>query len=146
MNTLEIYKAHYEEECTRRYKGYSKYSWASDLIFDLTTYDGSLDEKFVKSIIEVCKVIIENGTYEYIKDERNYVKYILVCQLLDKFRWLDWGTSIRGAWFEKDTDSKEILEEYKWWTIEDGNWITHIIDAVPFSIDNLMALIEFLEE
>lgn len=147
MTTLEIYKAQYEEECTRREGGYTKYEWAAMNIFDLFTYDSSLDEKFVKTIIEVCKVILEKGNYEYISDEQNYDKYILVCQMLRRFRWIDWGTSIRGAWFEPDTDhSKEILEECKWWTAENGEWTEHVIDAVPFTVDNLRDLVVFMEE
>lgn len=156
MTTLDIYKVNYEEECTRREGGYTKYEWAASNIFDLTTYDGSLDEKFVKAIIEVCKVILDGDNFEYMMDERNYVKYILVCQVLDRFHWIDWGTSIRGAWFERENFapygatepivSKDILEECKWWSAEDGEWTEHVVNAVPFTIDNLRDLVTFMEE
>lgn len=152
MTALDIYRAQYEEEsswfCDKR----TKYHWAARNVFNLTTYDDALDEKFVKDILEVCKVILNRENFEYIKDENNYVKYILVCQLLDHFQWLCWGTSIRGAWFEVDTyydfqtkesinRSRDILDELEWWGDEH-----HKIEKVPFTKENIKALIEFMEE
>lgn len=141
MNALDIYKAQYEEEKTwHPSHELSKRQWVADRVFDLTTYDGRLDELFVDSIIEVCKVILDSRTYEYIEDENNYIKYILVCQILNEFIWIDWGTSIRGAWFERDERSRDILDELEWW--DDKH---HAIEKVPFTEDNIKALIEFVE-
>lgn len=152
MTALEIYRARYEAEQMLLGKEYTKYEWAASNIFDLVTYDGSLDEYFVDTIIEVCKVIFERRNFEYIENQNRYLKYIIVCQLLNKFRWIDWGTSIRGAWFEVDiyhdwltktntVHSKNILDSLEW--TDDEN---HVIDSVPFTPENLKALIEFLEE
>ena len=152
MTALEIYRAQFEEERSRYNPEWSKYKWVAEKVFDLTTYDDDLDERFAKDILEVCKVILENRNFDYIKTENNYVKYILVCQLLNDRRWLEWGSSIRGAWFEEDWRqpwpepelkcfSKDILEELEWWDSEH-----HIIEKVPFTVDNLKALIEFMEE
>lgn len=155
MNAIDIYRAQYEEE-----KGWyrsgpepdSKYTWAANRIFNLTTYDSSLNELFVKNILEVCKVILEDRNYEYIEDRENYIKYILVCQLLEEFDWIEWGTSIRGAWFDTDifynilekkyiNRSRDILDELEWWDDEH-----HKIEKVPFTVDNLKSLIKFMEE
>lgn len=154
MTVKDIYKANYETQ--RDVMGFydDKYTWAARQVFDLTTYDGSLDERFVKDILEVCKVILENRNFEYIKNEDNYVKYILVCQLLNGFSWIEWGTSIRGAWFDIDSRmnwktrettvySRDILEELEWWEHHNE---PHVIEAVPFTVENLIALIEFMEE
>ena len=137
MATIDIYKEHYEEVCSRHDDEYSKYEWAANYIFDLITYDTDLDERFVKDILEVCEVIADRCNYEYIENNDNYIKYILVCQLLDRFKWINWGISIRGAWFENipPHDSKNIL---------DGNY--YRIKEVPFSYDNLKALIQFMKE
>lgn len=153
MTALEIYKARFEEERTWcRSEPVSKYEWAACRVFDLVTYDSSLDEMFVKDIIEVCKAILEERTYEYIRDPDNYIKYILVCQILDKFHWIEWGTSIRGAWFEVDIRyfgpgvettnySKDILDKLEWWGDEH-----HVIEKVPFTVENIKAFVEFMEE
>lgn len=159
MTAIDIYRAQYAEESTRYYDRYNKYHWAARKIFNLTTYDEGLDELFVKDILEVCKVILEMRNHEYIKDEKNYIKYILVCQLLERFRWINWGTSIRGAWFEVDIQqpwpepepksySKDILEELEWceYDFEKKRSTPHKIEKVPFTVDNLKALIKFVEE
>ena len=58
--------------------------------------------KFGKDIIEVMEVINNRKNFEYIKeDKENYKKFILVANLLDKYNWIEWGTSIRGCWFDK---------------------------------------------
>ena len=153
MDALKIYRAQYEKEKTWYEDEWDKYNWAACKIFDLTTYDSAMDERFVKDILEVCKVILNRETFEYIEDEKNYVKYLVVCQLLCNFRWIEWGTSIRGAFFDVDiyhdwetkqstVRSRDILGELEWgW----GN-NPHKIEKVPFTVDNLKALIKFMEE
>lgn len=143
MTAIDIYRAQYEEENSLYDCGWTKQHWAARKVFDLTTYDDELDELFVNDILEVCKVILEKRNYEYIKDEKNYIKYILVCQILKRFGWINWGTSIRGAWCEASHFDipKDILEELEWWDDEH-----HVIEEVPFTVDNLKALIEFMEE
>lgn len=116
----------------------SKYEWAAGHIFTLSTYDGALDELFVKKIIEVCKVILGKQNFEYIKNEENYITYILVCQLLNNLKWIEWGTSIRGAWFQAEPVSEPILRYYDQ-EVKD-------VKEIPFTIDNLKALIEFIEK
>lgn len=152
----EIYKRHYDEDCTHFNDHRSKYEWAAGNVFDLTTYDGWLDELFVKHILEVCKVILDRTNFEYIKDEHNYVRYILVCQLLNDFRWIEWGTSIRGAWFQEEyfkpwgsdtvIKSRPILNEYEWseFNSDNGLYEDHVIEEVPFTEENIAALIEFI--
>ena len=118
----------------------TKYEWAAGHVFNLTTYDGYLDELFTKKIIEVCKIILERKNFDYIKDENNYLNYILVCQLLNNFNWIDWGTSLRGAWFQEQHfnqyQSQPILQH---WSAE-YDW-----QDIPFTVENLKLLFEFIE-
>lgn len=69
--------------------GGTKYEWAASRIFELSTYDSELDELFIKTIIDVCKSIINRTTFEYMEDHMMYVKYIIVAQLLNSFNWLE---------------------------------------------------------
>ena len=138
MIISKIYEAHYTDYCSV-VGGATKYEWAANEVFNLTTYDGALDELFVKKIIEVLKAIFERTTFEYIRDGTNYVTYILVCQLLEQFHWIDWGTSIRGAWF----DTYHL--NYKPKTILDRDSETYGLEEVPCTEDNLKALIAFIE-
>ena len=137
MNVTEIYKDDYQNYCDLD-ESTSKYRWLTTQVFNVATYDGSLDELFGKKIIEVCKVLLIRATYEYIEDESNYIPYILVCNMLDRMKWISWGTSIRGAWFQQDRRSKPILIYYD----KDSNYG---YAELPFTVENLVALIEFVE-
>lgn len=141
MNVKEKYKDHYIDYCEIFTEAPNKYEWAAREIFGLTTYDGYLDELFVKKIIEVSKVILKRQTFEYIKDENNYITYIVVCQLFEHFNWIDWGTSIRGAWFDGQERHNEKAK-----AILDVNITACGGGEIPFTRDNLKALIEFIEE
>ena len=120
------YQENYDQYCIDTY-GETKYEWCASVIFDLFTYDEELDEIFVKNILEVLKIIIDRCTFEYIKDQEKYIKYIIVCNMLDKLKWIEWGTSIRGAWINKHSD-------------------VNIISGVPVTEENIKALIDFMEE
>lgn len=118
----------------------SKYEWLAENVFDLTTYDNRLNDVFGKKIFEVCKAINEGTTFEYIaKDDIHYTTYILVCQILDMFHWIDWGTSIRGAWFEEE----HIHNIHSRYIIRDPD---NLDKEIPFTEDNIKMLLEFVEE
>lgn len=142
-----------QEKCRKSFelrddnRDMTKWEWASSVVFGLVTYDGYLDEKLVRKIIEVCKVILNKENYEYIEpDESNYTNYILVCQLLDRNGWLNWGTSIRGAWFEEDSDSKLLIEDEYWNFNADAIGGRSYVDLrVKFSEENLREIINFIE-
>ena len=136
MTTREIYEAdykYYSEFFTEN--PVSKYHWAATEIFPLTTYDDALDELFITKIVEVCKAILDRKTFEYISGYgENYRAYILVCNMLNHYGWIEWGTSIRGAWFQEVGDCRAyILESYEY-----GN--------VPFTEENMRILVDFLSE
>lgn len=66
-------------------------------IVGLTTYDDSISLELGKDLLDVINIINQRQTFEYIKDESNYKKYIINVNYIKT--WLDWGCSIRGAWF-----------------------------------------------
>lgn len=79
----------------------AKNSYILNHIFYITTYDSLLDEKFVNDILEIMDIILKRKNFEYIKDETNYIKFITIVNLI--IETLDWGTSIRGCFFNKIT-------------------------------------------
>lgn len=135
MTTLDIYKEEYDIDVENDIYQ-NKYEWFCGVIFNIVTYDSYLDELFAKKIIEVCEVILNKTNFEYIKDETNYTNYIIVCQLLKSKNWLDWGTSIRGAWFMTGPYGDPILSRR----------ITSSGVQVDFHVDNIKALIDFVKE
>lgn len=85
-----------EEECAPE----SKLEYLGKIVFGFTTYSGDLDVLFAEKMLPVLRCIINRTNFEYIKDSDQHVNYIAMCNspfLVDK---LEWGTSIRGAWFD----------------------------------------------
>ena len=138
MNEIKgLFYAHYDyySDCI----DCNKYTWAASEVFNLVTYDDFLDEVFVKDIVDVLKAILKRETFEYIRDGKNYMKYVWICNLLMEFHWISWGTSIRGAWFENDPGmtARDIVT---------GDFSCGRIKPVPFTKENIAAFIEYMEE
>jgi hypothetical protein len=91
-------------------------AFLSESVLGLCTYDMDLDVYFGREIFEVMKVIYNKKNFEYIKDEDNYKIFMLVCNLLNKNHWIEWGTSIRGCWFNESENI--MLNEYSQETFE----------------------------
>lgn len=138
QKSLDVFKREYEfyKKC---YVFENKYEWAASHIFNLATYDGSLDEMFVKLILEICDVILENKNCEYIEDETNYFTFIAVCQRLNSLGWIDWGTSIRGAWFNSYYSNDNNHPMINCTAFEDS------VAVYPCK-ESIRALIDFMEE
>jgi len=94
----ELFK-YYLSEC----KGNeSKMQFLGDVIFDFTTYDSAMDEILASKMVAVIGAILSKTTYEYIKvSEESYLDYITMVNMPFLQDKLEWGTSIRGAWFDK---------------------------------------------
>lgn len=78
----------------------SKSEFISKDIFNIITYDEGLTIDIANDILEVAEVIAKRQNFEYIKDESNYKKFIIVANLFYKNGLIEWGTSIRGCWFD----------------------------------------------
>lgn len=77
----------------------SRLDYLGEYIFDFTTYDSDMSVLFVTKAVEVCTAINSQSTYDYIKDKNNYTWYLLMCNMPFFSSRLDWGLSIRGAWW-----------------------------------------------
>ena len=117
--------------------------YLSESIFDFTTYDSEMDELFAKRAVEVCRVINNRKISEYIKDPEQYKWFLIMCNMPFFCDKLDWGISIRGAWWSSPHDGKDIeLDSY-------GLWIEGRKSSEPikFTVDEwelfIAAVIEF---
>lgn len=111
-----------------------KCAFLSDAIFGLTTYDIGLDIEFGKYILEIMEVISNKTNFEYIKYEGDdYKKFILVANILDKYNWIEWGTSIRGCWFSS-YGNPTIYED-----LDNLN-----MSKIEFDDENICNLLEYL--
>ena len=110
-----------------------KYQWLVEEVFNLDTYDYGLSEKYAKAILEVMKVIRDRKNFEYIVDEEKYSQFILVCNLLKQYNYIDWGTSIRGAWFDYTSKEPFIATTYKCIKCDDNTWKYFDSESITFS-------------
>ncbi len=78
----------------------SRLVYLSDHIFDFTTYDSEMSEIFAAKAVEVCGAINDAKIFDYIANAENYKWFLLMCNMPFFAQRLNWGTSIRGAWWD----------------------------------------------
>jgi len=104
----------------------------SSAIVGITTYDDELSKEYGKMILDTLIQIKNRTIFEYIKDKENYKNFIFSCNFIKD--WLEWGISIRGAWFNTgdgkivpdealsnvgyEEDSIRITDEFMEWFID----------------------------
>jgi hypothetical protein len=74
--------------------------YLGDFIFDFTTYDDEMTTLFAQKALEVCEAVTDGKTFEYIEDPERYQWYLLMCNMPFFNTRLEWGGSIRGAWWD----------------------------------------------
>ena len=112
---IELLDKHFKEEQHLEFAHETKMEYLASSIFDFTTYDGEIDILLAGRMIEVLKVILNRNTFEYIKDREQYLNYLTMVNMPFLKDKLDWGGSIRGAWFdnwkEYEIDGIEIEKQ-----------------------------------
>ena len=106
----EMYNQQKEDSCS---PPKNKLQYLGDYIFDFTTYDSNATELFAKNMLEVIDVIINQTQFEYIKDEAKYLNYLTMVNMPFLSNKIEWGTSIRGAWFDEYGHPADKVNHYK---------------------------------
>lgn len=79
----------------------NRLEYLSEHIFNFTTYDTNMSILFASKMVDICAAINDGSTYGYIEtNEENYRWFVLLCNMPFFYRRLNWGTSIRGAWWD----------------------------------------------
>lgn len=86
-------------------------------IFDITTYDSGMDRLFAEHVVEVLEAIASRTTFEYqAKSAEHYYRFLMVVNFKQIYPLLEWGTSIRGCWFNlgfgKEFDPIDYLTRF----------------------------------
>lgn len=69
-------------------------------IFDITTYDDGAGRVFAENIVDVLLAIATRTTFEYqAQSVEHYYRFLTVINFKNIYPLLEWGTSIRGCWF-----------------------------------------------
>lgn len=84
----------------------NRLGYLSECVFNFVTYDDEMGMLFATKALEVCKAINGDSTHDYIcKSSENYTWYITMCNIQFFKERLNWGTSIRGAWWDHKDSS-----------------------------------------
>lgn len=78
----------------------SRFEFLAESVFSFTTYDSGMSVLFGRKAVEVCTAINDRKTFDYQKDEEGYKWYLIMCNMPFFVGKLEWGTSLRGAWWD----------------------------------------------
>lgn len=95
---------------TYEYPPRSRLDYVGEYIFNFTTYDSKVSELFAYKAIEVLIAINNRTTYYYIENKSNYKWFLLMCNMPFFIERIEWGFSIRSAWWITKTRNKIKLE------------------------------------
>lgn len=102
MDYLNLLEHSYAVEVREFGPTYSRLEFLSDHVFQFVTYDSEMSRLFAKMAVEVCDAINKTSTFEFVKSAENYKWFLLMCNMPFFITRLDWGTSVRGAWWDSD--------------------------------------------
>lgn len=109
MNYLALLEHSFElEKALGECPPKSRFAYLSGSIFDFTTYDGELDDLFGRRAVEVCAAINTQTTFDYIESPEQYQWFITMCNMPFFQGRLEWGTSIRGAWWSVPSNQERM--------------------------------------
>lgn len=91
----------------------SKLEFISDTIFMFVTYDSEISEEFALMAIRVCKAINEGTIPDLINDEPTYKFYLIIINTAFFYNKIDWGTSVRGAFWGNNIRLGSAIEEFE---------------------------------
>lgn len=148
MDYLKLLDNSYEQ--IKYFQGYTpmgKLEYLADYIFDFTTYENTVSSMMAKKCLEVCKAISDRKTFEYIKTEEGNLWYLIMVNMPFLEVKLEWGTSIRGAWWNlygtktftiNSCGFFEGPEQINEITFNEKQWTEFIEAMIQFSSTELM--------
>ena len=122
----------------------SRLEYLSTYVFDFVTYNVEMDKLFACKAIEVCKALSEQKTFDYVSlDESNYIWYLLMCNTSFFKDKINWGTSIRNAWWYVNSLHPVKVNGYGVWQnakqvedlifIDKDEWIRFVSALIRFA-------------
>jgi hypothetical protein len=106
----------------------SRLEYLSENIFNFTTYETEYAELFAQKALEVCSVISENSNFKYIDNPEGNLWYLLMVNMPFFIDKLDWGCSIRGAWWAEPSHKNNKIEFSSCGLFLDGKQIDETLE------------------
>ena len=108
----------------------------AESIFDFTTYDSEMSDLFGRKAVEVCTAINDRKTFDYQKEGGGYQWYLIMCNMPFFAGKLEWGTSIRGAWWNLHGSKTFEISSCELW--ENG---AQILTPLQFNVEQWKSFI-----
>lgn len=80
----------------------SKLEFLSAQVFGFTTYHSEMSELFATKALAVSAAISSQTTFEFVNNPDNHLWFLMMCNLPFFSQRIEWGSSIRGAWWRHD--------------------------------------------
>jgi hypothetical protein len=138
MSYAAVLDESYEEAKTDWCPPSTRAGFLSQAVFDFTTYDSEMDDLFGRRAVEVCAAINDGRTFDYIADEENYRWFLLMVNMPFFADRLEWGTSIRGAWWAYE--DQRLKSCFLW---KEGEQILDLVFGRPQWVEFIKATVEF---
>lgn len=100
---LQLLEHSYAQECAdTSNKPESRLEYLAERIFGFVTYEQEMAELFAGRALLVCDAISQGKTFELIEDGLQRKWFLLMVNMPFFKDRIDWGGSIRGAWWDHD--------------------------------------------
>lgn len=107
----------------------SKIDFIGQEVFEFITYDDSMSEMFTVTMLDVLECILNGKNSEYHgKSDAHYQAYLLMVNMTFLSNKLNWGTSIRTAFFDSEAEHELIFA-----TIRKGEFKQFIKELIEWS-------------
>jgi len=122
----------------------SKLAYLGDHIFNFTTYDDEVSALFANAALETCHALTQKKTFDYIdQSPQQYRLYLTMVNMPFFEDKLEWGTSVRGAWWRYTPSYKHEPIVLKTCGLFEGS--KQVVDP-EFTTDNWVTFINALLE
>ena len=101
MNITDLLEKNYQSSAEHHQQ--TRKAWLAESVFGTCSYDDDMAEWFADIIIAAASIISKEAVL-MVDDEDEYRNYLIAVNLPFFDTRLNWGTSIRGAWWDDDMD------------------------------------------
>lgn len=100
MSYLKLLESSYNQALSCSGLTRSKLEFIGNHIFAFDTYENVVLSLMTTKAIEVCNAISNSTTFEYIANVHDNMWYLIMVNMPFFQNKLEWGVSIRGAWWD----------------------------------------------
>lgn len=114
MNYLQLLQESYSEsqrgQASIGDHNYTKLEFLAENIFNFVTYENIVASLMAEKALEVCVAITTKSTFKYLESDEGNLWYLIMVNMPFFEDKIEWGTSIRGAWWEYGGISLEDVD------------------------------------